>query len=57
MRAAAAYWNRLTARARTRPTTAKEMSACEPIATLVQWAIGIVSVGLKALAVVNPTYR
>ena len=47
----------LTARARTRPTTTKEMSACVPIATLVQWTIGIVSVGLKALAVVKPTYR
>ena len=38
-----------------RPTTTNEISACEPMATLAQCAIGIVSVGLNALAVVNPT--
>ena len=47
----------LTARARIRPTTMNETSACEPMATFAQCASGIVSVGLNALAVVNPTYR
>ena len=52
-----AYWNRLTTRAMIRPTIANEISACEPIAILAHGTMGIVSVGLNALAVVNPTYR
>ena len=49
--------NELTARAMTSPTIANEISACDAIATFAQWAIGMVSVGLKAFAVVNATYR
>ena len=49
--------NELTARAMTSPTIVNEISACDAIATLAQWAIGIVSVGLNALAVVKATYR
>jgi hypothetical protein len=56
-RALPAYWNRLTTRAMIKPTIANEMSAWDPIATLAHGTIGIVSVGLNALAVVNPTYR
>ena len=51
------YWKRLTTRARTRPTIANEISAWVPMATFAHGTIGIVSVGLNALAVVNPTYR
>ena len=55
--AGAATPNSLTALASTRPTMANEMSAWVPIASLAHDFIGIVSVGLKALAVVKPTYR
>jgi hypothetical protein len=44
----------LTARAITRPTTTNEIKAWQPMATLAQCTIGRVSVGLNALAVVNP---
>jgi hypothetical protein len=47
----------LTRRATTRPTMTKVIIACAPIASLAQWTRGIVSVGLKALPVVNPRYR
>jgi sensor histidine kinase regulating citrate/malate metabolism len=47
----------LTTLARIKPTMAKEMRACDPIAILAHGTIGMVSVGLKAFAVVNPTYR
>ncbi len=49
--------NELTARAMTSPTIVNEISACDAIATFVQWTIGIVSVGLNAFAVVKATYR
>ena len=47
----------LTARAMTRPTIVNEINACDAMATFAQWAIGMVSVGLNAFAVVNATYR
>ena len=52
-----AYVKALMARAKTIPMTANEMSAWEPMASFVQETMGMVSVGLKAFAVVKATYR
>ena len=46
--------NKLTALATTRVRIAIEMLACSAIATFAQMRIGITSVGLNAVALVNP---
>ncbi len=45
------------ARAKTTPMRANEMSAYVPMASFVHETMGMVSVGLKAFAVVKATYR
>ena len=50
----AAHANTFTARAITRPRSAREISDCTVMAILAQGASGIASVGLKAVAFVKP---
>ncbi len=47
----------LTARAITSPTTVSEMSDCSAIVSFAHQAMGITSVGLKAVDVVRPRMR
>ena len=49
--------NTLTARAITRPTTVSAISDCSAIVNFAQRAIGMTSVGLKAVLVVKPRIR
>ena len=56
-RAFPSHANTFTARAITRPTIANEMSDCTVIAILAQAAVGIASVGLRAVAFVKARYR
>jgi len=51
------YFKMLTARAITRPMTARHAVACTAIASFAQREIGITSVGLNAVALVKPRYR
>ena len=51
------YVKALMARAKTMPMRANEMSAWVPMASFVHETMGMVSVGLKAFAVVKATYR
>jgi fucose permease len=51
------HFSSLAARATTRPRTAREMAACTVIANFANGARGIASVGLNAVALVNPRYR
>src|ERR1700744_482142 len=51
------YFKMLTARAMTSPRMASEPAACTAIVSLAQRASGMTSVGLKAVALVNPRYR
>jgi len=48
------HWRMLTARAMTRPRTARDVVACTVMASLPHRASGITSVGLNAVALVNP---
>jgi hypothetical protein len=51
------YFKMLTARAMTRPTTARQAVACTAMASLAHRASGMTSVGLKAMALVKARYR
>ena len=51
------YLRMLTARAMTRATVTIDTPACSAMAPLAQRDSGMTSVGLKAVALVNATYR
>jgi hypothetical protein len=51
------YEKTLTARAITRPTTVSEMIDCSAIVSFAHAAMGMTSVGLKAVLVVSPRIR